>query len=92
MSMLSTADDLGSKFYRSYPSREAGKLAGGMRLAYFDHLQLYCGLGFDRSNIEHRCRPKSHIAWQGQVPVCLAQQRPQETEVGELPRCSSRQS
>jgi hypothetical protein len=50
-SMLSTADDLGSKFYHSYPSREAGKLAGGMHLlAYSDQLQLYCGLGFDRSN------------------------------------------
>lgn len=41
-----------SNFYRSYPSKEAPTLTGGTRRGYFEQLQLYCALGFDRSNTE----------------------------------------
>jgi hypothetical protein len=45
--MLKDADDLSSRFYRTFPCRDAKET--GMRRGYFDHLQLYCGLGFDRT-------------------------------------------
>lgn len=43
---------LDSNFYRSYPSKEAPSFVEGTRRGFFEDLQLYCALGFDRSNAE----------------------------------------
>lgn len=47
--MLLDAADLSSKFYRTYPSRNAQYTTDRSRRGYFEHLHLYCGLGFDRT-------------------------------------------
>jgi hypothetical protein len=43
---------LESRFYQSYPSRSLARANDGMRRGYFDNLQLFCGLGFNRTNLE----------------------------------------
>ena len=47
---LKDAEDLSSKFYRTYPHSAAKNIDNMSRRGYFEkHLRLYCGLGFDRT-------------------------------------------
>jgi hypothetical protein len=52
---LTKAIDRKSNFYKSYPTKSAGKKNElPHRRGYFNDLHLYCGLGFDRSTAGHR--------------------------------------
>ena len=52
--MLEDEGKLSSRFYRTYPVRNSKYSSDNLRRGYFDHLQLYCGLGFDRASKSNR--------------------------------------